>query len=168
MTVYLIGATQRFVCLDADDRPTGVPIGSRVLVADTSAEEMYVGDYYASGVLTVADAGEVNDTIEVGGTTYTLVAAEDFDTAGEIPVGATAAETLASIIAAINGTDGVNSAQADVTALDQGDGTILVTAIAVGSGGNSLASVYTAAVASTNAFAAATLLGGHDQWQVLP
>lgn len=164
MTVYLITSIHNFVCLNADERPdvAGVPIGSRITVADTGAVEMYVGDYYAEGLLEIADNGEADDTILIGSVTLTLVAADP--SAGEVVADASLA---ANIIAAVNGTDGINAANADVRA--EADGAdVRVIARVPGDAGNALDSVYTATDASTNAFTAATLDGGQDPWQALP
>lgn len=163
MTVYLIGSIKRFVCLDADVRPDADGlIGSRVEVLDTSTEEMYVGDYYAEGLLTIADNGEADDTILLGSVTLTLVDADP--TEGEIADGA---DLAANLVAAVNGTDGINGANADIRAEISG-ANVRVIARDVGTAGNSLAAVYTANDASANAFGASTLAGGYDQWQALP
>lgn len=169
MTVYLIGTVKRFVCLDADVRPNtdGVPIGSRLTVADTGAEEMYVGRYYASGVLTVDDQPEAADEIELGATTYTFVAS-GANEAGEVNVGASVAAAIVNIVAAINGTDGYNTANASVSAEATAADEITVTAIATGTAENAVATVYTPTAAVSNAFAAATLTGGFDEWTELP
>lgn len=171
MTVYVVpDAIHSYICLAGDTRPdtTGLPIGSRVIVADTSAEEMFVGYYYASGVLTVSDQPEAGDTIDIGSTTYTFVADEDFDSADEIAVGASVAEAVANIVSAINGTDGVNSANADVSAEATGAGEVTITSFVTGTAANAKQTVYTPNAAVTNAFAAATLTGGYDEWTTLP
>jgi hypothetical protein len=168
VTVYQIATIQRWIGLDADIRPTGlIPYGSRFLVADTAAEEIYYGGDPATGVLDVADVPDVGDTLLVGAVTYTFVAGVDFNAAGEIAQGATVAAAVANIVAAINGTDGVNTANADASAV-AGTGEVSVTARAVGTAGNSLDTVYTPDDDSANAFAAATLLGAVDAWIELP
>jgi hypothetical protein len=169
VTVYLIATIENYVCLDADVRPvtTDIPIGSRMLVADTGAEEMYVGDYYASGVLSVDDQPEAADTILVGATTYTFLAS-GANEAGEVNVGASIAAAIVNIVAAINGTDGYNTANASVTAEATAADEITVTSIVTGTAANAVATVYTPTAAVTNAFAAATLTGGHDEWTELP
>lgn len=164
MTVYLIGSIQNRVCLDADERPSveGVPIGSRITVADTGVVEMYVGDYYAEGLLEITDGGEADDTILLGSVTLTLVAADP--EAGQVVAGTDLASRVA---AAVNGTDGINSANADISAEVVGADVRVIARVA-GDAGNALASVYTAFDVSTNAFTAATLAGGYDPWQALP
>lgn len=168
MTVRRIATIQRFVGLAADDKPTGVPVGSRFHAANTPAEFINGGGELATVELTIAAQPEVADTILLGITTYTFVADVDFNAADEIGIGADDAEAITNIAAAINGTDGVNTANADVEAADQGDGTILVTAREPGTAANSLASVYANAGLGTNAFAAVTLLGGIEEWLALP
>ena len=169
MTVYLIGTVKHFVCLDGDTRPStdDVPIGSRLTVADTGAEEMYVGRYYAAGVLTVDDQPEADDTILVGATTYTFLAS-GANEAGEVNVGASVAAAIVNIVAAINGTDGYNTANASVTAAATAADEITVTSKVTGVAANTVATVYTPNAAVTNAFAAATLTGGYDEWTELP
>lgn len=167
MTVYLIGTIKNFVGL-TDERPSDmaeVPIGSRLLEADSGAEFMYVGDYYATGVLTLADVPEATDTLLVGATTYTFVAS-GANEAGEINVGASVAAAVANILAALAGTDGWNTVNAAVTAEAIAADEIQVTAVEVGPDGE-VDSVYTNSGAGTNDFGAATLEGGHDQWQAL-
>ena len=163
MTVYLIGAIKTFVGLE-DERPemVDVPIGSRTLEADTGDEFIYVGDYHAEGLLELADGGEAGDTILLGAVTLTLVAEDP--AAGEVEAGAGLAER---IVAAVNGTDGINTANAAIRAEAAG-ADVRVVAREPGSAGNALDSVYTAIDASANAFTAATLEDGYDQWQVLP
>jgi len=167
MTVYQITTIKRFVGLE-DERPgdmSEVPTGSRLLEADTATEFIYVGDYFATGTLTMAANADADDTILLDETTYTFVVEEPSE--DEIEIGGTIAATLINIAAAINGTDGINTAHESVTAEVSGADTVLVTALDVGSDGE-VASVYTHDGEGTNAFGAATLEGGHDQWQELP
>lgn len=161
MTVRLVTTIKAFVGLEADEKPADAPVGSRFLEADTGDEFIYVGDYYAEGLLEIADGGEAGDTILLGSVTLTLVASEP--SAGEVEAGAGLASR---IVAAINGTDGINTANPDVRA-ELVNGDVRVIARERGSDGNSLDSVYTEDDASANAFTAATLGGGYDHWQEL-
>lgn len=161
MTVYLITSIQNFVGLAADDKPESAPMGSRFLAADTPAEFIYVGDYYAEGLLEIADGGEADDTVLLGSVTLTLVAADPG--AGQVLAGAGLAQRL---VDAINGEDGINSANADIRA-ELAGADVRVIARERGDAGNALDSVYTANDASSNAFAAATLGGGYDPWQAM-
>jgi hypothetical protein len=171
MTVYQITTIKRFVALE-DERPgdmSEVPIGSRLLEADTATEFIYVGDYYATGLLTMAANAEVDDAIDIGEATYTFIADGEEVTPepGEIIIGDDVAATVAAIIAAINGTDGVNEANEDAFALAGDAGEVLFTALAVGSDGE-VATSYTHDDGNENSFADETLVGGYDQWQELP
>lgn len=72
-----------------------------------SAAEVTAGTGYS---ITTADK------FTVGSTSYTFVANGAAQTAGEIQLGTTQAGTLQNIIAAVNGTDGVNTANSVATA----------------------------------------------------
>lgn len=115
----------------------------------------------AHGTLTLPVKPTATDTIVIGTTTYTFVADGDFDTAGEIPIGENVAATQVNIVAAINGTDLVNSADPAVTAADFADNACVITALIGGVAGNSIGTTETF-TAETNAFAAATLGSGAD------
>ena len=61
----------------------------------------------ASGQLTIGvNQPAANDTVDVGGTTYTFVAA--LTAAGQVKIGTTVGATLANLASAINDTDGHN------------------------------------------------------------
>jgi hypothetical protein len=167
MTVRLITSIERFVGLDGETKPVDVPIGSVFLEADDAVEFIFVGDdYYATGTLEMADAGEATDEIDIAATNYVILAS-GANEAGEINVGGSAAATAANIVAAVNGTDGFNTANPDVTAALIGSD-VALTAITPGADGNSITTVYTPVATSTNAFAGATLAGGQAAWQALP
>ena len=166
MTVYLITTIQHFIGLE-DERPettVGLPVGSRMLEVDTGAEFMYIGDYYATGVLTVTEIPDVDDEIDISSMNYVFVAADP--SPGEIAQGASVAEAVANIVAAINGTDEVNAANADVTAAADGS-TVVLTAVALGTDGNAVTTVYTATDMVASSFADATLVGAYGPWEAL-
>lgn len=118
------------------------------------------GAIAASGILTLDTQPTAGDTMTIGSTVYTFRAAADFDTAGEIPIGASLAATQASVIAAIEGTDGINTAHTGVSVgLFDGDDELTITALTAGTAGNSIATTETF-TAGTNLFGAATLTGG--------
>ena len=173
MTVYRVDRIQRFVGLE-DERPetTDIPIGSRMLEADTGDEYIFVGYYFASGVLTLTDQAEVGDAIDIGCATYTFISEPgDCDPAqepGEIVIGDSIAETAMNIAAAINGTDGVNAPNDDVTAEVTGADEVTVTSRVHGADANAITTVYTPDACVASAFAEATLTGGYDEWQALP
>ena len=169
MTVQRIATIQRYIGQSGDTKPAGAVVGSRFVAADTATEYISIGAAIAAtGVLTLAAQPEVTDEIDIAATNYVFVAEVDADTNGEIGIGADAAGALANIVAAINGTDGWNTANPDVTAEATGAGEITLTAITAGAAGNSITTVYTNSGLGTNAFADATLTGGYDEWQVLP
>lgn len=70
----------------------------------------------AQGTMTIAEPVTVGDTFAVGSRTYVFVTAGTENIEGEISVGADEAATKVNIVAAINGTDGINSANPEVTA----------------------------------------------------
>lgn len=124
--------------------------------------DLTVAAVAATVTLTVDTLPTAGDTMTLGTTEYTFVASADFDTAGEIPI--TAADltaTQASIVAAINGTDTVNTAHASVTAGAFAANASTITANTAGTAGNSIDSTETF-TAVTNIFSAATLTGGTD------
>lgn len=166
MTVFRIGTIERYVGLDADTKPSDVPIGSTFLEADDAVEFIFVGDvYHATGTLDMADAGDAADEFTVEDTTYVLAAADPG--AGEVLVGASATLTATNIVAAINGTDGINTANPYVTAALSG-ADVVITAIEPGTAPNAYTTTYTASDDSANDFDAATLGGGIAAWQALP
>lgn len=110
----------------------------------------------ATGTLTVAAGNAApGDTITVGSTTYTFVAGApsvEFD----IPIGADEVETAANFAMAVNGSIMLTDANTEVTATDNADGTVTLTAIVPGITGNGIATVANGGDLS---FAAATLTG---------
>jgi len=123
----------------------------------------------ASGALVVGTNVTAGDTIQVGNTTYTFAATPA--AAGDVAVGATAADTMANLAAAING-DANNVANPDVAATVGSAGITLTAkgANGVGTAGNSLQVTYTAGNGSsgavtldgTDASTAQSLTGGID------
>jgi len=102
---------------------------------------------------TVIDPADA-DTMTVDTTVYTFV--ETAASAGDIAVGDNLLETAANIVAAINGTDGVNTAHATVSAAGGGAGVVILTARTGGVAGDSIATTETF-TAVGNVFDAATL-----------
>ncbi len=116
----------------------------------------------ASGTLTFSGVGTVADTITIGSVTYTLRAAPT-TVANEVKIGATATETAANLVAAINGAAGsgttygsLTTAHPDVTA-SAAAAVVTVTAKNGGTAGNSIATTETGTGTS---FGAAALAGG--------
>lgn len=139
-------AARTVVGLDADGH----------LVAATSTDE-------AAGALTFSGVGTAADTITIGSKTYTLRAAPT-TVANEVKIGATATETAANLIAAINGGAGagiaygsLTTAHPDVVASAGSAGVVNVVAKVGGTAGNSIATTETG---TSTSFGAATLTGG--------
>lgn len=146
---------------------SGTPVNSvaRVLTLTplttvVDGEVFGIGDYYfefnasdgqtpsnvganpakAAGTVTLTGVPAAAGTLSVAGTTYTFRAIADHDAAGEIgiPASGLAADQADYISAAINGTDGINSPNAFVTARSVGS-TVVITSRTVGAGGDALA-----------------------------
>ncbi|BCM19245.1 hypothetical protein [Mesorhizobium sp. J8] len=120
----------------------------------------------AAGRLVFSGVGAADDTITVAATVYTLKAAPT-TVAGQVKIGATAAETASNLIAAINGGAGAGTLYGsltvphpDVTAQADAAGIVGVVAKVAGAAGNAIATTETGSV---TAFANATLVGGVDQ-----
>ncbi|RWG53998.1 MAG: hypothetical protein EOQ64_22010 [Mesorhizobium sp.] len=125
----------------------------------------------ATGRLVLSGAGAVDDTITLGATVYTLKAAPT-TVAGQIKIGATAAETASNLIAAINGGAGAGTAYGslttphpDVSAQSDAAGIVGIVAKTAGAPGNAIATTETGAAI---AFSNTTLVGGADQIGVAP
>lgn len=110
----------------------------------------------AVGTLTIAAQPTAGDTMTIGTTVYTFVAAGSADTAGEISVGTDLATAKTAIIAAINGTDSVNTAHTLVSAGTFTVNNLTITAKTKGVAGSSIATTETFTSAS-NVFDATTL-----------
>lgn len=130
--------------------------GSTIAVdisADTTA---------STGTLTVSTNPTAGQTLVIGpsgdDTTYTFVAVGDFNAAGEIPLGATAALTQVNIVAAINGTDGVNNPDPYVSIGAFATNAATITALVGGTVGDTIATTDNI----TGGFGGATLGGGAD------
>jgi len=110
----------------------------------------------AAGTLTVDTLPTAADTMTVGATTYTFRADADTDQPGEISLGSGLAACQANIVAAINGTDNLNTANASTTIADFASDDAVLTAIIPGTAGNSIVTTETF-TAVTNVFDAGTL-----------
>jgi len=108
----------------------------------------------SQGTLTVDTNPIVGDTFTIGTTVYTFVASGAV--AGEINAGINLAAAKLNIVAAINGTDGINTAHADVSAAAFATNDCVLTALVGGTAGDAIATTETFD-AETNVFDAATL-----------
>ncbi|MFG1332028.1 hypothetical protein V5F41_12350 [Xanthobacter autotrophicus] len=116
----------------------------------------------ATGALTFSGVGTAADTVTIGARVYTLAAAAG--AANTVKIGATAAETAANLIAAINAAAGAGVtygagtlAHADVLARANSDTVVGIVAKVPGTAGNAIA---TTEAGTGTAFGAATLAGG--------
>jgi len=117
----------------------------------------------AAGVLTWDTFATIGDTITIGTRTYTFVADGTKSSDGEIDIGAaTAADSQAEILAAIDGSDGNSAANTDVvmSAFDAADACDVI-AITPGVAGDLIATTESTN-AATNKFTAVTLGSGVD------
>lgn len=110
----------------------------------------------AQGTLTLATQPTAGDTMTIGGKTYTFVAAGAGNRDGEIALGTDLAATKPLVVDAINGDDEVNTAHPLVTCGDFSTNDAVITAIAGGISGNSIATLETF-TAVGNIFDATTL-----------
>jgi len=101
----------------------------------------------ATGMVDLAANPTSGDTLTIGATTYTFVAAGSANAAGDVAIGGTMATTLTNLMNAVNntGTSGVDTfdnggaANADASITSINDGQAVVTALAAGVGGNAYA-----------------------------
>lgn len=115
----------------------------------------------ASQTLTVDTQPTAGDTMTIGSKVYTFVPVGTDTADGEVSIGADLAGAKVAIVAAINGTDGVNTAHTLVSAAAFVADDCVITAFAGGTEGNSVVTVETF-TAATNIFGAGTLAGGLD------
>lgn len=109
----------------------------------------------SQGTLTVDTNPTAADTMTIGVTVYTFVENPPLE-AGEIAIGVDVEATQLNIVAAINGTDGVNTAHPLVSAGAFATNASVITALVGGVSGDSIATTETF-TAGTNIFDAATL-----------
>jgi len=109
----------------------------------------------SQGTLTVDTNPSANDTMTIGTTVYTFVENPPLE-AGEIAIGVDLDATKLNIVAAINGTDGVNTAHALVSAAAFATNDCVITALAGGTAGDAIATTETF-TALTNIFDSTTL-----------
>lgn len=117
----------------------------------------------AKGTLTFAGNAGNGETVTLGSTTYTFVAALTA-TANRVLIGADAAESAANLVAAITRAAGAGTvygaptaANSQATAEVNGSGAVVATAIDAGTAGNGIATTETL---SAGSWAASTLTGG--------
>ena len=142
-------------------------IGDDIFEVDTVGDESTIttgniavdlsgGSTVASqGTLTIAEPVTADDTMTIGASVYTFKAGATAVVL-EIGLGADEAATKLAIVAAINGTDGFNTANASVTAAAFATDDCVLTAIVPGTVGDAIVSTETFTHGS-NIFDATTL-----------
>lgn len=125
--------------------------------AGSQGSAIFMTSTQSQGTLTVAAQPSVGDTIRIGARVLTVVPNGTASLDGEVDEGADLTEFQANLIAAINGSDGFNTASADAEAASAWvTNTLVVTALQGGPEGDSIATVGNFASGS-NSFDAATL-----------
>ncbi|NDE15827.1 hypothetical protein EBZ80_12940 [bacterium] len=122
-----------------------VPIRSRTTVA--------------TGVLTVSQQPTAGETVTIGNKTFLWVANGTATINGQVSVGANKAGAQANLVAAINGSDSVNTAHTQVTAAAFATDAMTISAIIGGAAANSIA---TTEVMANGSWGAGTLASGAD------
>ena len=130
----LIGDDVYEFCADAAQSLTaGSTIAVDISAVSTASE----------GTLTMDTNPTATNTMTIGTTEYTFVATADFDTAGEIEIGEDVAATQVNTVAAVNGTDGVNTAHTLVTMAAFASDDAVITAKVGGVAGDLIATTET-------------------------
>jgi hypothetical protein len=111
--------------------------------------------------LTMDTQPTAGDTMTIGEKVYTFTADGTAAADGEIDVGADLADAKTLVVAAINGTDTINTAHPLVTAAAFATDDCTITAITKGTAGNAVVSTETF-TAATNVFDTVTLEDGVD------
>lgn len=115
----------------------------------------------ATNNLTMDTQPTAGDTITIGTKTYTFVPVGTATADGEISVGADLAAAKLALVAAINGTDGVNDPNSLASAGAFVENVSAITALVGGAAGNNIATTETFTAAS-NVFSAVKLATGSD------
>jgi len=110
----------------------------------------------SQGTLTVDTQCTIGDTFTLDSKVFTLTADGSESADGDVSIGTDLATGQANIVAAINGTDSINTAHPTVTAIDFATDDCVITAITGGVAGDLIDSTETFN-AITNVFDAATL-----------
>lgn len=146
MTQHNVTATETLTISGVVIDGETVTIGSQVYEFDTDGNitsgnvsvDISAGATAAQGTLTIDTQVTATNTMTIGGRSWVFVpngsSAED----GEIDVGTNLATCQANIVAAINGTDGNNTASAYVTIADFAANDAVITALVPGTAGNSI------------------------------
>jgi len=141
-----IGTDVYEFCTDAAQTVTGSNIAVDIEANATKS----------AGTLTLTDQPTAGDTMTIGTKVYTFVPNGTANADGEISVGTDLATAKVALVAAINGTDSVNTAHALVSAAAFAVNDCVITAFIGGTSGDLIATTETF-TAVTNVFDAATL-----------
>lgn len=112
-------------------------------------------DSKATGTLSMATKPTADDTVTIGTNVYTFV--ETWAAEGDVEIGALVANSQANLVAAINGSDGNNTAHASVVAGAFAANAMVITAKANGVLALATTETFTD---ETDGWAAATMSGG--------
>lgn len=115
----------------------------------------------ANGTLTLAAQPTAGDTFTIGAVTYIFVPVGTATGPCEVSIGADLAAAKLNLVAAINGTDGINDPHLLVSAGEFVVNACAITALKGGTIGNSIATTETF-TSGLNVFAAGTLGSGAD------
>lgn len=130
-------------------------------VATNIAVDITASVTNSSGTLTIDTQPTIGNTMVVDGKVFTFVADGNEGAEGSISIGTDLASAQANIVAAINGTDTINTPHASVSAATFGGNASVITALVGGVAGDAIATTESF-TAGTNVFAAATLGSGAD------
>lgn len=111
---------------------------------------------YAQGTLTMDTQPTAGNTMTIGTDVYTFTADGTASAQGEIDVGADLADAKTLVVAAINGTDGINNPNVSASAADFVGNDCVITHLFGGTAGDAVVTTETF-TAVTNVFDAATL-----------
>lgn len=116
---------------------------------------------FASQTLTIDTQPDSGDTVTIGNITYTFVPVGTANANGEVSVGENLTDAQNNLVAAINGTDSINTPNPLVRASVFNTNVSVITALIGGSVGNQIAlsSVF---VTQTNTFGGGFLINGDD------
>lgn len=147
-----IGTDVYEFCSDAAQTPT-VPTNIPVDIEANATK--------SHGTLTMDTQPLAGDKVTIGEKIYTFVPVGTDTADGEVSIGADLAEAKVNIVAAINGTDEINTPHPLVSAADFVVNDCVITALIGGVAGDAIATTE-AFTAGTNIFVSVTLGGGAD------
>lgn len=142
------------VTIDGDIYEFCTDAAQSVTTAGNIAVDIESGATKSQGTLTMDTNPTANDTMTIGTTVYTFKAVAS--AAGDIAIGVDVAATQLNTVAAVNGTDAINTAHESVSMAAFAANDAVITALVGGTAGDAIATTETF-TAGTNVFDAATL-----------